>query len=127
DDTGQAVGDYTALAHRLEEADRARAEAERKIRAEVEARENAEKARTDAERKAREAAEAREKAERAVADERERAIRETREVVLEVGEMVLGAPDEATVAALEKLDLGALRELRQRVLEVGSWSELLAS
>jgi hypothetical protein len=56
------------------------------------------------------------------------AIKEARKFLLKVGRKRFGRPDEATRAAINAIsDVSRLEQLGERMLEVESWTELLAT
>lgn len=53
---------------------------------------------------------------------------EAREILLRLGRQRFGPPDRSTWAAVERLaDLDRLERVTERLLEAGSWAELLAT
>lgn len=60
--------------------------------------------------------------------EKEGAMKELHETILHLGHKRFGQPEAATQAALTAItDLERLKRLRERLLEAGSWQELLAT
>ena len=56
------------------------------------------------------------------------AVREARKMILRLGTNKFGLPDQATQVIIGGItELGHLEDLLQRLMEVNSWSELLAS